>query len=45
MTKEGLLKVINNGNKLIAENGHDIILSIIKNVRSIKIIPKIIEET
>jgi hypothetical protein len=45
MTKEGLFRVINNGNKLIAQNGHDAILAILKNVRPVKLIPKLIEET
>ena len=44
ISKECLFKVINSGNKVISENGHECILCLIENVKNIKIIPKIIDE-
>ena len=42
--KESLLKLINNGNKLLAETGHQCILALIVYVQSGKILPRLLEE-
>mmetsp|Transcript_6305 Transcript_6305/g.5713 ORF Transcript_6305/g.5713 Transcript_6305/m.5713 type:complete len:152 (-) Transcript_6305:3924-4379(-) len=39
-----LLKIINSANRVINENGHECILTIIENIKSPKIIPKIVDE-
>ena len=44
ISKDGLLKIINSGNKIIAENGNDCIITLIENVRSPKIITRIVDE-
>lgn len=44
ISKDGLLKIINSGNKIIAENGNECIITLIQYVRSAKIITRIIEE-
>lgn len=44
ITKECLLKLINTANKLMADNGHMCMITLLEEVKSHKVIPKIIEE-
>ena len=44
ISSEGLLKLINNGNKIIAEMAHESIMSMIEYAQPIKCIPAIINE-
>ena len=44
ITKECLLKLINTANKIMAENGHMCMITLLEEVKSHKVIPKIIEE-
>ena len=45
MNKDALIKLISNANKILSEVGHQCICSLIENVKSVKFIPKIFEET
>ena len=38
------MKIINSGNKIIAENGHNCVTSLLENIASPKFIPKILDE-
>ena len=44
VNKESLIKLISNANKVLAEQGHSCMLSLIENVRSPKIIQRVVEE-
>lgn len=44
LSKQSLLKIINSGTKVIAENGHECIMALLKFEKCAKVIPKIIEE-
>lgn len=43
-SKEGLIKLINSGNKILSETGNVCIVNLITNVQSPKIIPRIVDE-
>lgn len=44
ITKESLLKLINSGNKLLADSGHRAILALLNYVQTAKIFPRFAEE-
>lgn len=44
VSKQCLIKVINSATKIISENGHECVMSLLRNSKTPKVIPKIIEE-
>jgi len=44
LNRDGLLKLINSGNKVNAENGHECIVTMLEYVKCPKVIPRIIDE-
>ena len=44
LSKQCLLKLVNSATKILAENGHECVITLLRYVKAPKVIPKIIEE-